>query len=50
MVYRHTFPLNVLLLIVCALASFYLVEQPVLRWRTRVNAARAAAAAATPTR
>ena len=46
-----TFPLNVALLIACALASFYLVEQPVLRWRTRVNAARAAAApSAIPTR
>ncbi|MEZ4400095.1 MAG: acyltransferase [Kofleriaceae bacterium] len=40
------FPQNLVAALACALASFYLVEQPVLRWRARREAARAAAAPA----
>ena len=31
----NTFPLNVVLAFACAIASFYLVERPFLRWRDR---------------
>jgi peptidoglycan/LPS O-acetylase OafA/YrhL len=47
------FPVNVALATVCALASFYVVEQPFLRWRdaraVRSKAARAAGAVNEPT-
>jgi len=40
----NTFPLNLVLAVACALASFYLVEKPFLAWRDRrVKAKRAAA-------
>jgi peptidoglycan/LPS O-acetylase OafA/YrhL len=34
----NTFPLNIVLAFVCAIASFYLVEQPFLQWRDRRKA------------
>lgn len=39
-----TYPLNLALAVACAIASFYLVEQPILTWRAQ-RAARAAAGA-----
>jgi peptidoglycan/LPS O-acetylase OafA/YrhL len=48
----NTFPLNLVLAFTCAIASFYLVEQPFLAWRDRrvkARRAREAAAAAAPT-
>ncbi len=42
----NTFPLNVILAFTCAVASYYLVEQPFLAWRDRRARARKAAAAA----
>jgi peptidoglycan/LPS O-acetylase OafA/YrhL len=45
----NTFPLNLILAFTCAVASFYLVEQPFLAWRDRRSRARRAAAAAAST-
>jgi len=39
----NTFPINIALAFACAIASFYLVEQPFLQWRDRRRARRAAA-------
>jgi peptidoglycan/LPS O-acetylase OafA/YrhL len=43
----NTFPLNLVLAFTCAVASFYLVEQPFLAWRDRRSRARKERAAAT---
>lgn len=34
-----TFPLNLILTTICALLSFYLVERPILAWRSRLKSA-----------